>query len=1118
MRATRMAASRVHSSAPQHHTMRSGSLLRSKTTSRRTLQATTQRGRPGYTCSSHKQRDMQVATPQSHQSSQPLLRMCHAHSIPCCAAIAGNDFKDIKIRSFSAKAIKMQQFRLREYLNASPATRDLAIRFFGGGIEAITVRVAPEKAAARELQRQQRKQHDVRAVKLNDLASSTLAQRTRRHHDTHRESARTERKRLYEACRMAAGLDAPMPWLHSNPALPPLVLKYDEWTPLRGESSDATEARNAKYRKGEYVPPNCQPLPPDAHIDFWRRAARVPQEWPIVLHSWRFLLSLPGHGIDTKLRKPCRDYKVADASAFTTVHELAHDVEQWLRSQWARASCPEAQRVAHNKNLVVQLWRRDGKHDDKDGWTSTLESLQPTRTLQEEDVYNHRHRLYVTVEEPLPPMMEELPSAAATALPELGSLLIPASVQQPGLLPALASLSRLPMPPPPSAPPSPPLLPHAPAKKHRHRRLLPKVAVMARTAMAWVAARASHVGSVPVAMLPGAASQSMSVPSVPPPASLPPSPAPPPAPRLGRLQLSRDYASHAAYQEYVQRRDANRPEKPEHLQMLNNLLAERAQRNTRSVNLNLPSGPQSHHEYQKLTTHMKRIKQTPIQVCFNCAFMMHPDNDNVFRLPLASTSIRGRNDCRGFRVAKHFIEAVVDNISNDDLEDDATIEDVFRCVPCAPDARGQPTEMEVYACTTCRHEAVYQPSYNLFDGVAADGSFTSRGVGEPEPPEFAALNIHERLALSVLKMADASFSAYAGYGYMSYNGGAVLTPADYTGAAALLARNPGNDGQAQWGEFTIDEGRIRAALERLRDPQHGNPLVRQLLTCLERELNAQPTDAFPRGAGHGMAVLSEADANNASANNEAGGTSGTTHIAGLTVGQPARQLNRQAFSGVFQGVDDVDPAAALQQNDVHRQTLGTVRQRGTVQMQAVPVIATEMASSAEAFLHPTLHPTGLSGHARVENGCDHEHYRKARLGGVAPKFRHAEEFVWSTYQTMVKKCFHRAGPRLVNADVATAGASSAAVRAHEAMHAANPAMRQHLTPEESYSGVYHAKLRANAVALSLIMCARFRRCCQDCRWQQGLLEEGLHPAHGHGVRVWHPAVLRHVHRKRGRVG
>ena len=44
---------------------------------------------------------------------------------------------------------------------------------------------------------------------------------------------------------------------------------------------------------------------------------------------------------------------------------------------------------------------------------------------------------------------------------------------------------------------------------------------------------------------------------------------------------------------------------------------------------------------------------------------------------------------------------------------------------------------------------------------------------------------------------------------------------------------------------------MQAALRLLMDPQHGNPIVRDVLTCYERELRAHDHDAFPPDAGSG---------------------------------------------------------------------------------------------------------------------------------------------------------------------------------------------------------------------------------------------------------------------------
>eukprot|EP00966_Prymnesium_polylepis_P053533 1237651-Prymnesium_polylepis.2 len=125
-----------------------------------------------------------------------------------------------------------------------------------------------------------------------------------------------------------------------------------------------------------------------------------------------------------------------------------------------------------------------------------------------------------------------------------------------------------------------------------------------------------------------------------------------------------------------------------------------------------------------------------MNICFNCTFMMYPKPGRANRFKVPSTpEFQGKEDCRGYRVACHFIDAYV---ARHGIEDES---DVFLCEPC------DDGQLEVYACTTCRRQTSRQPTYDLFDGVASDNSFTSAGLGEPEPPELARLNAHERLAL-----------------------------------------------------------------------------------------------------------------------------------------------------------------------------------------------------------------------------------------------------------------------------------------------------------------------------------------------------------------------------------
>eukprot|EP00966_Prymnesium_polylepis_P127665 2952178-Prymnesium_polylepis.1 len=130
----------------------------------------------------------------------------------------------------------------------------------------------------------------------------------------------------------------------------------------------------------------------------------------------------------------------------------------------------------------------------------------------------------------------------------------------------------------------------------------------------------------------------------------------------------------------------------------------------------------------------------PMNICYNCTFMMYPKpgRSNRFKVR-TSPQLQTKKDCRGYRVARHFIEEYTQRHGQQNESQ------IFLCEPC------DDGNLEVYACTSCRREAAQLPMYDLFDGVAPDNSFTSAGLGEVEPPELARLNAHERLALSVLK-------------------------------------------------------------------------------------------------------------------------------------------------------------------------------------------------------------------------------------------------------------------------------------------------------------------------------------------------------------------------------
>ena len=81
-------------------------------------------------------------------------------------------------------------------------------------------------------------------------------------------------------------------------------------------------------------------------------------------------------------------------------------------------------------------------------------------------------------------------------------------------------------------------------------------------------------------------------------------------------------------------------------------------------------------------------------------------------------------------------------------------------------------------------------------------------------------------------MKDALFQAYGGAAFTHSSGGGLLKPGDFHGQAALLIKE----------HVRGDERAQQKALCRLMHPEKGNDIVRQTLTCLEREIAcSQPT-------------------------------------------------------------------------------------------------------------------------------------------------------------------------------------------------------------------------------------------------------------------------------------
>jgi hypothetical protein len=201
-----------------------------------------------------------------------------------------------------------------------------------------------------------------------------------------------------------------------------------------------------------------------------------------------------------------------------------------------------------------------------------------------------------------------------------------------------------------------------------------------------------------------------------------------------------------------------RPLAPDHNPMLNDLCNE-------PVN-HAPSTflPTSVHAYRKLGAHLAAVELQPIRCCFNCGMLNYPTRGDTIVV-----KAQAHADLRAWRVYEPVIEAFCEEKHLEPSE-------VFLCDE--HDARGEllPTHVDgspqrrVYSCSACKREAHQDPrKYDLFDGhtqmpITARGwRYDGNGVGEPMPDALAQLTSDERLAMGIVKMADAAFEqAYSG--------------------------------------------------------------------------------------------------------------------------------------------------------------------------------------------------------------------------------------------------------------------------------------------------------------------------------------------------------------------
>ena len=183
-------------------------------------------------------------------------------------------------------------------------------------------------------------------------------------------------------------------------------------------------------------------------------------------------------------------------------------------------------------------------------------------------------------------------------------------------------------------------------------------------------------------------------------------------------------------------------------------------------------------DWDKLSVHLEHVAAPLTRCCFQCGMLNYPTPGDTIRV----TNVGSRQECRAYRVFRYYIRELVkgerrrlracsdaEATSEADRKAEA-YRNVFLCKPTTDNAA-----CKVYACSHCkracrRRDAGGKLYYaqcsgdelDLFDGHTADGEYESNGIGEKQAPEYAACSVHDRLALSVLKMANATFKGYGG--------------------------------------------------------------------------------------------------------------------------------------------------------------------------------------------------------------------------------------------------------------------------------------------------------------------------------------------------------------------
>jgi hypothetical protein len=201
-----------------------------------------------------------------------------------------------------------------------------------------------------------------------------------------------------------------------------------------------------------------------------------------------------------------------------------------------------------------------------------------------------------------------------------------------------------------------------------------------------------------------------------------------------------------------------RPKAPAHIGMVNNLTGA-SHRPKPTVNL------VKQQQIQQVATHLANIAHEPLaRCCFQCGMLNYPSEKQADIITV--DNVHRRQDCRAYRVFKHYIKARASRIRRKLRVEDptATMEDSMSHVfLCEPDEENGGSR--VYTCTACkslcrtrtddgtRYVQCDPTELDLFDGHDVEtGEYESIGIGDKQPKVYKRLTVHDRLTLSVLKV------------------------------------------------------------------------------------------------------------------------------------------------------------------------------------------------------------------------------------------------------------------------------------------------------------------------------------------------------------------------------